>query len=220
MYKSPFQQFGIAYLDKDKISKMIEKPKNPESNLAITGIYFLTPKIFEKIKKLKPSWRNELEITDALQMLLEEGNKITYDTITDYWKDTGTPEDIINANKEILKNMNPLFEGEIESEVEIMGNVIVGSGTVVKDKCKILGPVIIGKNCVIEQNASIGPNTSIGNNTKISKSKIQDSIIMENCEISTNKKIKDSIISSNSKIHESLDEHSLLLLGEGTNIKI
>ncbi len=81
----------------------MEKPKEPPTNLAVTGIYFLTPKIFDIIERLKPSWRNELEITDALQMLLEEGNKITYDIITDYWKDTGTPEDIINANKEILK---------------------------------------------------------------------------------------------------------------------
>ena len=213
-------RFGIADVKNGEIKKIMEKPKVPPTNLAVTGIYFLTPKIFEIIERLKPSWRNELEITDALQMLLEEGNKITYDTITDYWKDTGTPEDIINANKEILKNMDPLFEGEKESDVEISGKVIVGSGTIIKNKCKILGPVIIGKDCIVEQNASIGPNTSIGNNTKISKSNIQNSIIMENCEIITNKKIKDSIISSNSKIHESDAEHSLLLLGEGTNIKI
>ena len=93
---------------------------------------FLTPKIFEIIKILKPSWRNELEITDSLQMLLEEGNKITYDIITDYWKDTGTPEDIINANKEILKNMNSSFKGEKEENVKIEGNVIIG----IRDKNK------------------------------------------------------------------------------------
>jgi glucose-1-phosphate thymidylyltransferase len=213
-------RFGIADVKDGKIIKIMEKPKIPPTNLAVTGIYFLTPKIFEIIERLKPSWRNELEITDALQMLLEEGNKITYDSITDYWKDTGTPEDIINANKEILKNMSPSFKGEKESDVEIIGNVIVDSGTIIKNKCKILGPVIIGKNCIIEENASIGPNASIGNNTKISKSNIQNSIIMENCEIITNKKIKDSIISSNSKIHESNVEYALLLLGEGTNIKI
>ena len=213
-------RFGIADVKEGKIREILEKPKNPPSNLAVTGIYFLTPKIFGIIDKLKPSWRNELEITDALDLLLKENDNITFYTITDYWKDTGTPEDIINANKEILKNMSPSFKGEKESDVEIIGNVIVDSGTIIKNKCKILGPVIIGKNCIIEENASIGPNASIGNNTKISKSNIQNSIIMENCEIITNKKIKDSIISSNSKIHESNVEYSLLLLGEGTNIKI
>jgi len=213
-------RFGIADVKDEQIVKIMEKPKEPPTNLAVTGIYFLTPKIFNVIKKLKPSWRNELEITDALQILLEEGNKITYDTITDYWKDTGTPEDIINANKEILKNMNSSFQGIKEENVKIEGNVIVGVGTIIKKNCKIIGPVIIGENCILEENAIIGPNASIGNNTKISKSCIEDSIIMENCEILTNVKIKNSIISSNSTISQAESEEKILLLGEGTNIKI
>jgi len=213
-------RFGIADVKDEKIIKIMEKPKEPPTNLAVTGIYFLTPKIFEIIKRLKPSWRNELEITDALQMLLQEGNKITYHTITDYWKDTGTPEDIINANKEILKNMKPSFEGEKEENVEINGNVIVGFGTKIKKNCKIFGPVIIGKNCILEENTIIGPNTSIGNNTKISKSNIQDSIIMENCEIMIDVKLRNSIISANSKIYRAENDEKVLLLGEGTNIRI
>ena len=213
-------RFGIADIKDNKIIKIMEKPKDPPTNLAVTGIYFLTPKIFQIIERLKPSWRNELEITDALQMLLEEGNKITYDTITDYWKDTGTPEDIINANKEILKNMQPLFQGQKEGNVTVEGNVIVGKGTIIENNCKIIGPIIIGENCIIKENSSLGPNTSIGDNTKISKSKIRDSIIMENCEIVSDVKIKNSIISSNSKINQASNEDKVLLLGEGTNIQI
>lgn len=213
-------RFGIADVKDGQILKIMEKPKEPPTNLAVTGIYFLTPKIFEIIKRVKPSWRNELEITDALQMLLEEGNKITYDTITDYWKDTGTPEDIINANKEILKNMKSSNKGKKEENVSINGNVIIGSGTIIKKNCQIIGPVIIGSNCILEENASIGPNASIGNNTKIAKSHIADSIIMENCEIMTDIKIKNSIISANSKISQAENEEKVLLLGEGTNIKI
>jgi glucose-1-phosphate thymidylyltransferase len=213
-------RFGIADVENGKIIKIMEKPKIPPTNLAVTGIYFLTPKIFDVINRLKPSWRNELEITDALQMLLEEGNKITYHTITDYWKDTGTPEDIINANKEILKNMNSSLNGKIGENVSINGNVSIGFDTTIKDNCKLVGPVIIGNNCILEKNASIGPNTSIGNNTKISKANIQDSIIMENCEIMTQIKIKNSIISSNSKINQTVNNEKELLLGEGTNIKI
>ena len=213
-------RFGIADIQDGQIKKIIEKPKNPPTNLAVTGIYFLTPIIFDVIKRLKPSWRNELEITDALDMLLNEEHKISYKMITNYWKDTGTPEDIINANKEVLKNMNSSFEGEKEENVSIEGNIIVGKGTIIKKNCQIIGPVIIGENCILEEKSVIGPNVSIGNNVKILKSNIKDSIIMENCEIINNIKIKNSIISSNSKISEAENEENVLLLGEGTNIKI
>jgi glucose-1-phosphate thymidylyltransferase len=213
-------RFGIADVKNGKILKIMEKPKNPPTNLAVTGIYFLTPKIFDVINRLKPSWRNEYEITDALDMLLKEGNAITYDIITDYWKDTGTPEDIINANKEILKNMKPIFQGEKEEHVSISGNVIINSGTKIKRNCKITGPVIIGRNCILEEDTIIGPNTSIGDNSKISKSNIENSIIMESCEIMSNIKIRNSIISANSKIYKAENEERILLLGEGTNIKI
>ena len=102
------KQFGIADISKDgKIKKIIEKPKNPPTNLAVIGIYFFTPKIFQTIKKLKPSWRNEIEITDALQLMLEEKEKISYEIITNYWKDTGTVEDILDANKKILETLTP-----------------------------------------------------------------------------------------------------------------
>jgi glucose-1-phosphate thymidylyltransferase len=211
-------RFGIADVKDGQIIKIMEKPKEPPTNFAVTGIYFLTPKIFEIIKRLKPSWRNELEITDALQMLLEEGNKITYDTITDYWKDTGTPEDIINANKEILKKINSSFQDNNEENVSIEKNAIIGNGTIIGENCQVIGPVIIGENCVIGENSSIGPNVSIGNNVKISKSSIKDSIIMEKCEIMANVKIKNSIISSNSKISQTGNDEKELLLGEGTKI--
>ena len=105
-------RFGIADLKDEKIQKIMEKPKNPPTNLAVTGIYFLTEKIFNVIDRLKPSGRNELEITDALQMLLEENQNINYYTITDYWKDTGTPEDVIHANGQVLDNLQPYFFGK------------------------------------------------------------------------------------------------------------
>ena len=214
-------QFGIADLNVDgSIKKIMEKPKEPPTNLAVTGIYFLTPKIFDIISRLKPSWRNELEITDALQMLLEEGNKIGYYMITDYWKDTGTPSDIIHANKVILENMESYFKGIKEKEVTIEGNLMVGENTIIKKGCKIIGPVIIGKNCVIGPNAIIGKNTSIGDNSEISKCHIEDSIIMNGCKIKSEIKIKNSIIAFNSEIDQSNSEEKVFLLGEGTKISL
>jgi len=210
-------QFGIAEIKDGKIIRIMEKPKDPPTNLAVTGIYFLTPKIFDIFKKLKPSWRNELEITDALHLLLEEGNKITYYMVTDYWKDTGTPDDILHANQLLMEDMEPYNEGQTDEEVIINGKVMIGKNTKILKGVTMNGPVIVGENCIIE-NAEIGPNISLGNNSKISDCKIKNSIIMENTEIKCNYNIVNSIISSNSKILSSVDKDKILLLGEGTKI--
>ena len=212
-------RFGIADIKDGQIKKIIEKPKNPPTNLAVTGIYFLTPIIFDVIKRLKPSWRNELEITDALDMLLNEKHSITYKMITDYWKDTGTPEDIINANRVILENLIPEFKGKKASTVSIEGNVSTGDETLVEDQVKIIGPVIIGNKCKISGDAIIGPNTSIGDECIISGGIIKDSIIMNNCEIEKDVNIRNSIISSNSSIKQNKTKNEqVFLLGEGTKV--
>ena len=212
-------RFGIADVTDGKIKAIIEKPENPPTNLAVTGIYFLTPKIFKIINKLKPSWRNELEITDALDMLLKENDNITYNTITDYWKDTGTPEDIIHANKTILEKSIPKIEGEMGKNVKKEGIIIIEKGTKIEDNVELIGPVLIGKNSIIKEGAKIGPNATIGNECNISKVKIKDSIIMNNCQISISSNITNSIISSNSELNLNKDSNEkTFLLGEGTKI--
>ena len=212
-------RFGIADIENGQLKKIIEKPKNPPTNLAVTGIYFLTPIIFDIIKRLKPSWRNELEITDALDMLLNEKHSIAYKIITHYWKDTGTPEDIINANKAILENLIPQFKGKKDSTIIIEGNISVDDETCISNQVKINGPVIIGKKCKISGGAVIGPNASIGNECIISGGIIRDSIIMNNCEIGKNVNVRNSIISSNSSIKENnIKNEQVFLLGEGTKV--
>jgi glucose-1-phosphate thymidylyltransferase len=212
-------QFGIADIAQNgKIKKIIEKPKNPPTNLAVIGIYLLSPSIFEVIEKLKPSWRNELEITDALQMLLEKDKPISYDVITNYWKDTGTVDDIIDANRTILENMSPNFEGQKDDNVVIKGKVMVGHNSYIKNGARISGPVIIGENCVIDGDVHIGPNVSIGNNSKISNCKIDNSIIMDGCVIDCNIHLTNSIISYNSKITSDNEKKSVIVLGEDNKI--
>ena len=215
------ERFGIADVKENKIIKIMEKPKHPPTNLAVTGIYFLTTKIFEIFSRLKPSWRNELEITDALQMMLEEHNIVNFEMITDYWKDTGTPDDIIHANGEVLKNMKPYLSGKKENGSEISGNAMIGTNSIISRNSKIFGPCIIGKNCIIGENCKIGPNVSIGDNSKLTNCNIQNSIIMENCIIDSNMKIRNSILASNSSIifNDGNDE-KVLLLGEGTKISL
>ena len=203
-------RFGIADLKEGKITEIMEKPKIPPTNFAVTGIYFLTPKIFEIIDDLEPSWRNEFEITDALHRLLEKNNNISYDIITDYWKDTGTPEDIINANAQILENFSKeKFFNDDSTEID--------------SDCSIIMPSIIGKNCKIKKNVRIGPFASIGDNTIISSNvKIQNSIIMSNCKIEHGLKINNSIISNNCNLEGNNrdDSEKLFLLGEGTRISL
>ena len=215
------ERFGIADVKENKIIKIMEKPKNPPTNLAVTGIYFLTPKIFDIFTRLKPSWRNELEITDALQMMLEEKNIINFEMITDYWKDTGTPDDIIHANGEVLKNMESYNSGKINDDVDIANNVMIGSGTNIHNNSKIIGPCIIGKNCEIGPDVILGPNVSIGDDSKLSECNIQSSILMTNCSIVSKIKIRNSILASNSKItvDENTDEKTFLL-GEGTTLSL
>jgi len=178
-------RFGIADVKDKKIIKIMEKPKNPPTNLAVTGIYFLTAKIFDIISRQKPSARNELEITDALEMLLKENDNISYDMITDYWKDTGTPEDILNANRQVLEHI-------------CNQTCIIDKSTNIESGSSVITPSIIGKNCKIDKSAQIGPNASIGDNTIISSDVvIENSIIMSDCKIDGGLNIRDSIISTN-----------------------
>ena len=201
-------RFGIADVENEKILKITEKPKNPVSNLAVTGIYLLTPIIFEIIDNLKPSWRNELEITDALDSLLKQNDNISFERITDYWKDTGT-----HANGEIIKKM-------IEHSVPKIRNYITGNNTIIESDVKIQELVVIGENCHISSGSSIGPNVSIGDNTTISVSSIKNSIIMKNCKINSTAEIKNSIIANNSEIKDKEGKEKIFLLGEGSKVTL
>jgi len=216
------QRFGVAELDKEnpgKIKAIIEKPKDPPSNLAVIGIYFLTSKIFDVIEDLKPSWRGELEITDALFNLMKQGNKIEYDTVTGWWKDTGTPEDIIHANKLVLDSIGTENQFLINPDDTINEKVVTGKNTTISRDSHIQGPVIIGNNCHIGPSVRIGPYVSIGDNSNLKNCTIENSIIMKNCIIDAKIHLSNSIISHGSEIEHSDDSHELLL-GERSKIKL
>jgi len=216
-------RFGMAELDQNKqtIKKIVEKPKNPTSNLAVIGVYFLTPKIFDIIKKLKPSWRDELEITDALQLLMDEGNTIEYDTVTGWWKDTGTPEDILHANRLILDSIGKENQFVINKDAKIQDNIVIGKNSTISRDSFVKGPTIIGENCVIGPSARIGPYVSVGDNSKVKNCDIENSILMENTTISSKINIKDSIIANGSKIEDNEEpKQHQFLLGERSQVKL
>jgi len=218
------QRFGIAVLDKDnpgKIKKIVEKPRDPPSNLAVIGIYFLTPKIFDVIDNLKPSWRGELEITDALDMLMNQGNKIEYDTVTGWWKDTGTPEDIIHANKLVLDSIGTENQFLVDDDSQIKDSIVIGKGTEISRDSFIIGPAIIGKNCKIGPAVRLGPYISVGDNCTIKQCNIEDSIIMADCSIDAKVDLTCSIIAHASEINDHyLPKKHQFLLGERSQLKL
>ncbi len=220
--KNP-QRFGVAKLDeKGTLTALIEKPKQPPSNYALTGIYFLKPTIFKMTKQLKPSWRGELEITQALQLLLKNGYDVGYQIVKGWWKDTGAPEDILEANRLVLDEMRPEIGSKIRSRVSIQGRVTIGENTRVGDGAIIRGPTIIGNDSTVEKGVYIGPYTSIGNSTTIKRGEIENSIIMDNCHIDVDDRITDSLIGPYSTIASNNNKPRArrFLIGEQSQITL
>jgi len=193
--------FGVAKFDENgTLIGLVEKPKQPPSSYALTGIYFFRPVIFKMIERLKPSWRGELEITEAIQLLIDNRYNVGHRFVKHWWKDTGALEDILEANRLVLDELKPQIKGKIEVNNCIQGRVSVGENTIIKCGSIVRGPTIIGDNCIIEDDAYIGPYTSVGNNVTIKRGEIENSIILDNCFIDINERITDSLIGSHSTI--------------------
>jgi len=215
------QSFGIADLKDEKIVRLIEKPKNPPSDLALVGIYFFRKQIFDAIRRLQPSWRNELEITDAIQTLLDDGLEVRHRLVKGWWKDTGLPEDILEANQLVLSELSSYNRGKLEKDVKVSGIVCVGEETVVRAGTTLRGPLIIGKGCEIGPDVYVGPYTSIGDNTLIRAAEVENTIIVGNSKIECKRRIVDSLIGSNTQISDSensLPRGSRFIIGENTVI--
>ncbi|MFH1169936.1 MAG: glucose-1-phosphate thymidylyltransferase [Chloroflexota bacterium] len=195
-------KYGIALLDSGgQLLDVEEKPLNPRSNLAITGIYMFRPAIFEMIDSIKPSARGELEITDAIRRMVKSGkHKVMANRVTGWWDDTGTIEAVLNANATVLAGLEGANLGEVEAGAKIVGNVGIGRGTKVRHGSVIKGPSIIGEGCVIGPDTVIGSYTSIGNRVIVDGGEIESSIIYDDVRISYRGRIVDSIIGEFSEI--------------------
>ncbi|MEA2053767.1 MAG: glucose-1-phosphate thymidylyltransferase [Candidatus Thermoplasmatota archaeon] len=215
------QEFGIAELnEKNEIVRLIEKPKDPPSNFAVIGIYLFRPAIFQAVKEIKPSWRNQLEIVDAIQWLIDHGYKVKSSFVKGWWKDTGKPEDIIHANRLILDEINETKNFGIVKEAKINGRAVIGENSII-EKGLIKGPVIIGNGCKIT-NSYIGPYTSIGNNCEIVNTEIEDSVIMDETKIVGIERIVESLIGKGVKIfkNNSFPKGHKLVIGDNSEVKI
>jgi glucose-1-phosphate thymidylyltransferase len=175
------ERFGVPELKDGRIINIEEKPKKPKSQFAVAGIYLYDHHIFEAVKSIRPSERGELEISDAHQYLINKGYKVGYSEITGWWKDTGKPSDLLEANRLVLDNIESKVAGSVDSESIVAGKVIVREGAQIINSV-VRGPAIIGKDCVIE-NSYIGPFTSIGDKTVVRNSEVEYSIVLSECRI-------------------------------------
>jgi glucose-1-phosphate thymidylyltransferase len=195
------QLFGVAELRDGRVVKLVEKPKKPMSNLALVGVYMFDSHIFEAVKAIKPSWRNELEITDAIQYLVDHGYEVHPHLVKGWWKDTGKIEDILEANRLILEGISGKIEGKVDATSRINGQVILEEGVVIQNSI-IRGPAIIGTESEIID-SYIGPFTSIQKKCKIIRTEIEHSIVLEGSEIcDVGSRIDESLIGREVKIYK------------------
>ncbi|MDD5473294.1 MAG: sugar phosphate nucleotidyltransferase [Candidatus Methanoperedens sp.] len=188
-------EFGVLEVRDNRVLRVIEKPRKPPTNLANAGIYIFPLSIFEAVRSTALSVRKEYEITDSLQLLINEGTNVGYLTVSGNWLDIGRPWDLLDANEYFLSRMHPQVSGEIEPLATLKGSVSVGEGTVIRNGSYIVGPVIIGKNCDIGPNCYIRAGTSIGDNVRIGNAvEIKNSIIMKGTHIGHLSYVGDSII--------------------------
>jgi len=172
--------YGVAELEGERIVRLVEKPDDPPSDMALVGVYLFGPKIFDAARSISPSGRGELEITDAIQHLIDNGSQVESRTVGGWWKDTGQLADILEANRLVLEDLVGGIEGElVDSRVE--GRVAVGPGTRI-ERSVVRGPAIIGPNATIVD-AYVGPYTSVGEGVTIERSEVEHSILLAECTV-------------------------------------
>jgi glucose-1-phosphate thymidylyltransferase len=185
--------FGVVELENGRVTRLEEKPEEPKSNLVLVGVYLFTPRIFEATRSIRASERGELEITDAIQWLLDHGANVEPHVITGWWKDTGRLEDMLEANRFVLDSIKPECAGAVDADSKLVGKVVIEAGAEIRNSV-IRGPAIIGERSQI-LNSYVGPFTSVYHGCEIRNSELEHSIVLENSKIlDVAGKIEDSLI--------------------------
>ncbi|MBN1179614.1 MAG: glucose-1-phosphate thymidylyltransferase [Anaerolineae bacterium] len=197
------EQYGVAELNGEgRVVQLVEKPKDPRSDLALVGIYMFTSLIHQAVAEIKPSWRGELEITDAIQWLVEKGHQVFPYVHRGWWIDTGRPGDMLEANGMVLEELTPVIEGYVDRDSEVDGRVTVEKGAEIINSV-VRGPTIIGQRSRIV-NAYVGPFTSIYHDVTVENSEIERSIVLEHSVIrDIPARIQDSLIGRNVTLNRS-----------------
>ncbi len=215
------QSYGVAELDGEKIVRLIEKPKDPPSNLALVGVYLFTSLIFDAARSLEPSWRGELEITEAIDKLIDEGRAVRSEVVRGWWKDTGQLADMLEANRLVLEEMVSSIEGEVDEASKVEGRVVIGPGAKVEGSV-IRGPAVIGPGAHVED-AYIGPYTSIGDEVRVCRSEVENSIVLSGSVVEDlGTRMEASLLGKVVKLtrSEGMPKTLQLLVGDRSEIKL
>lgn len=187
--------YGVIETNDGRVTRIVEKSPEPPTDLANAGIYLFNASIFDAISRTKSSPRGEIEVTDSIQLLIDEGGRVGFEPMEEAWLDIGKPWELLTANELALESLKGKIEGEVEPNATLKGEVSVGKGTVVRNGAYIIGPVVIGKDCDIGPNCFIRPSTSIGNKAHIGNAvEVKNSIIMEGTKIGHLSYVGDSVI--------------------------
>lgn len=221
------QRFGVPEFNADgSLARILEKPANPPSDFAVTGIYLYNEDYFDAFAQIDPSPRGEYEISDINTWYITHGRKVGYEEITGWWKDTGTPDALLEGNALIMDCLDRsafAVEGSVEDGAQIQGDVQIGVGTRVTADCLIRGPVTIGDNCVIE-GSYIGPYTSIGSDVKVKNSEVEHSVVFAGATIDTAERICNSLIGLNATILDARRTHPKtahrLIVGDNSFVEL
>lgn len=213
--------FGVAELNEcGKVVRLEEKPQQPGSDLALVGVYMFTSVVHEAVRALKPSWRGELEITEAIQWMIDHGKDVRSTTITGYWKDTGSVSDMLEVNRLVLETLEPRLEGMVDSDTEIIGRVLVESGARIIGS-RIVGPAIIGAGSKVS-GSYIGPFTTIASDCAVDDSEIEYSIVLRGAAIRGVRRIEASLIGHDVKVTPAprAPRAHRLILGDHSRLQI
>jgi glucose-1-phosphate thymidylyltransferase len=191
--------FGVAELDADgRVAGLEEKPEHPKSDMALVGVYLFTPAVHEAVRAIKPSRRGELEITHAIQWMIDAGRDVRSTTISGYWKDTGNVTDMLEVNRSVLEGLEGTVHGTVDEASEIIGRVRIEAGAKVTGS-RIVGPAVIGANTVITD-SYIGPYTSIAGDCRIEDSEIEYSIVLRDSSVGGVRRVEASLIGRNVEV--------------------
>jgi glucose-1-phosphate thymidylyltransferase len=216
------QSYGVAELDGEGgIVRLIEKPKDPPSDLALVGVYLFSQLIFDAARRLEPSWRGELEITEAIQTLIDDGRTVQSEVVRGWWKDTGRLADMLEANRLVLEEIEESNEGEVDAESRVEGRVVISPGAKVI-RSIVRGPAVIGPEATIED-AYIGPYTSIGDAVSVRRCEIEHSIVLANSTVEDlGTRMEASLLGRNVRLTRgaALPKTLRLLVGDNSLIEI
>ncbi|MFE3323227.1 glucose-1-phosphate thymidylyltransferase [Streptomyces sp. NPDC059176] len=215
------QHYGVAELDSEgRVVSLAEKPEQPRSDLAMMGVYFFSPAIHEAVRRVRPSARGELEITDAVQHLLDSGQDVTAEIYQGYWADTGGVKALLECNRVVLDGLVDDVRGRVDQSSVVKGPVAVGAGSEIVAS-HLEGPLTIGAGCVI-RHARIGPHTAVGQNCLIENTDVQESIVLENVQVEGVRGVRDSVIGKGARVQGIARdvESQCLLLGDQTSIQV